>query len=73
MVYKIREDLDVNELIDGRTFLYLSQQLHFNRENLAKILKGTRSCTYNRAKEIVDYCKPMDTVDKYFIKVKKEG
>ena len=72
-MYIIRDDLDINKLIDGRTFLYLSQQLHFNRENLAKILKGTRSCSYDRAKDIVDYCKPNDSVDTYFIKVKKEG
>jgi hypothetical protein len=72
-VYKIREDIDINELIDGRTFLYLSQQIKFNRENLAKIIKGYRTCTYDRAKEIVDYCKPNDTVEKYFVKVEKEG
>lgn len=72
-MYRIREDLDLNDLIDGRTFLYLSQQLHFNRENLAKILKGMRSCTYDRAKEIVDYCKPNNAVEQYFIKVEKEG
>lgn len=72
-MYRIREDLDLNDLIDGRTFLYLSQQLHFNRENLAKILKGTRSCTYDRAKEIVDYCQPNSMVEKYFVKIKKEG
>lgn len=72
-MYRIREDLDLNDLIDGRTFLYLSQQLHFNRENLAKILKGMRSCTYDRAKEIVAYCKPNDMVEQYFIKVEKEG
>lgn len=73
MVYKIRENIDINDLIDGRTFLYLSQQLKFNRENLAKIIKGQRSCTYDRAKDIVNYCKPNDTVEQYFIKVEKEG
>ena len=73
MMYRIREDLDINDLIDGRTFLYLSQQLHFNRENLAKILKGMRSCTYDRAKDIVDYCKPNGEVEQYFVKIKKEG
>lgn len=72
-MYQFKKELDVNELIDGRTFLYLSQQIGFNRENLAKILKGMRTCTYDRAKEIVDYCKPTEDVEKYFIKIKKEG
>lgn len=73
MHYILREDLDVNELIDGRTYLYLSKKLHFNRENLAKILRCERGCTYARAKSIVDYCQPTDDVEKYFVKVEKEG
>lgn len=72
-MYQVKKDMNINELIDGRTILYLSQQLHFNRENLAKILKGMRSCTYDRAEQIVEYCKPGATVETYFIKVEKEG
>lgn len=72
-MYRIKEDIDINTLIDGRTFFYLSNVLSFNRENLAKILKGQRTCTYDRAKQIVDYCRPNDTVEKYFKYVESEG
>jgi hypothetical protein len=72
-MYRIREDIDINTLIDGRTFFYLSNVLSFNRENLAKILKGQRTCTYDRAKQIVDYCRPNDTVEKYFKYIESEG
>ena len=72
-MYKIKEDIDINTLIDGRTFFYLSNVLSFNRENLAKILKGQRTCTYDRAKQIVDYCRPNDTVEKYFKYIESEG
>jgi hypothetical protein len=72
-MYRIKEDIDINTLIDGRTFFYLSNVLSFNRENLAKILKGQRTCTYDRAKQIVDYCRPNDTVEKYFKYIESEG
>lgn len=71
-MYRINPDLDINDLIDGRTIIYLSKQLPFNREHLSKILKGTRECSYKRAKQIVDYCKPNDNVEDYFIKDEKE-
>ena len=71
-MYRINPDLDINDLIDGRTILYLSKQLPFNRENLSKTLKGTISCTYDRAEQIVEYCKPDSKVEDYFIKDKKE-
>jgi hypothetical protein len=72
-MYIFREELDINSLIDGRTMLYLSKALCFNRENLAKILKRQRTCTYKRAKQIVDYCKPDEDVEKYFMKIEREG
>ena len=72
-MYRFREDIDVNTLVDGRTTCYLSKVLKFNRENLAKILKGQRTCTYNRAKQIVSYCRPNDDVEKYFEYIESEG
>ncbi len=72
-MYKIRNDIDINTLIDGRTMLYLSQVLHYNRENLARILKGKRSCTYERAEQIVKYCKPNNSVADYFIAIDRKG
>lgn len=72
-MYRIREDIDINTLVDGRTTLYLSKTLPFNRENLAKILKGQRTCTYERAKQIVNYCKPDEEVEKYFEFIESEG
>lgn len=72
-MYRLKEDMDVNTLIDGRTIFYLSNVISFNRENLAKILKGQRTCTYDRAKQIVDYCRPNDTVEKYFEYIESEG
>lgn len=72
-MYRIKDDLDVNTLIDGRTIFYLSNTLSINREILSKILKGQRECSYDRAKKIVDYCKPNDKVEKYFEYIESEG
>lgn len=72
-MYQIRNDIDINALIDGRTMLYLSQVLHYNREKVSKILKGKCVCTYDRAKQIVDYCRPDSNVEDYFIRVESEG
>lgn len=72
-MYRIKDDLDINTLIDGRTIFYLSKVLPFNRENLSKILKGQRVCTYERAEQIVKYCKPKDKVEKYFEYIGSEG
>lgn len=72
-MYQFREDIDINSLIDGRTILYLAKSLHFNRDNLSKILKNGKPCSYSGAKMLVDYCKPNDTVEMYFTKIEKEG
>lgn len=72
-MYRIKSNIDVNTLIDGRTIFYLSKALPFNRENLAKILKGQKLCTFERAKQIVDYCRPNDEVEKYFEHIESEG
>ena len=72
-MYKIKEDIDINTLIVGRPIFYLSNVLSFNRENLSKILKGQRACTYDRAKQIVSYCHPDDEVEKYFEYIESEG
>ena len=72
-MYRIRDDLDVNALIDGRTIFYLANVLSINREVLSKVLKGYTPCTYDRAKKIVDYCRPNDKVEKYFEYIESEG
>lgn len=72
-MYQFRADVDINSLIDGRSILYLAEKLYFNRDNLSKILKRGKPCSYIRAKAIVDYCKPNDNIEMYFVKLEKEG
>lgn len=68
-MYRIRKDIDVNTLIDGRTILYLSKVLHYNRESLSRILRGKSACSYERARQIVSYCKPDYDVEDYFVEI----
>lgn len=71
-MYRIKEDININTLVDGRTVFYLANVLSINRDKLSKILKGYHTCTYERAKQIVDYCKPNDKVEKYFKYIESE-
>ena len=72
-MYRFKSELHYNDLVDGRTIQYLSEKVEYNRENLAKILKGEKTCSYDRAESIVKYCKPNKKVEDYFIKIKEEG
>lgn len=72
-MYKLKDDLDINSLVDGRTTLYLSKKIQYNREALAKVLKGEQHCSYKRAEEIVKACQPNKKVSDYFVKVEREG
>lgn len=70
-MYKLRSDIDINSLIDGRTILYLSKKIPYNRMSLANVLKGKQACSYERANNIVKTCRPDKKVTDYFIKVGK--
>jgi len=72
-MYKIKNDVDIKSLTDGRTILYISKKIPYNRENLSNILRGKRTCSYKRAKQIVDLCQPNKKVSDYFVKVESEG
>lgn len=72
--YKIINGIDVNDIIDGRSLIYLSKRINYNRENLSKILNGKRTCSFERAESIIKYCRPDKLVTDYFRQVdKKEG
>ena len=65
-VYKFGKDKNI--LLDGRSIIFLSKELKYNREHLSLILKGERHCTYELAKRIVNRLKPNGKVEDYFIK-----
>ena len=65
-VYKYKNNKDI--LLDGRSIIFLSKELKYNREHLSLILKGERHCSYELAKRIVDRLKPNENVEDYFIK-----
>ena len=55
-----------DKLLDGRSIMFLSKELDYNREHLALILDGKEPCTPTLAKRIVDRLKPGDVVEDYF-------
>lgn len=65
-VYKFVEDKNI--LLDGRSIIFLSKELKYNREHLALILKGEKACTHELARKIVNRLKPNEKVEDYFIK-----
>lgn len=72
-MYKFNQELDINDLLDGRKILYISKKISYNREFISKILRGKQTCSYERAEQLVKACQPNKKVSDYFIKVKKEG
>lgn len=67
-MYVYRFGKDKNILLDGRSIIFLSKELKYNREHLSLIFKGERYCTYELAKKIIDRLKPGAKVEEYFIK-----
>lgn len=67
-MYVYRFGKDKNILLDGRSIIFLSKELKYNREHLSLIFKGERHCTYALAKKIIDRLKPGAKVEEYFIK-----
>ena len=72
-MYRIKSNIDINSLTDGRTILYLSKKISYNREDLSNILRGRQSCSYKRAEQIVKACQPKGKVSDYFVKTESEG
>lgn len=60
--YTNRRDL----FLDGRPITFLSRELDYNREHLARILDGTEPCTPTIAKRIMERLKPNEKVEDYF-------
>ena len=64
-VYKYKNDKNI--LLDGRSIIFLSKELKYNREHLALILKGERGCSYELANKLVSRLKPNKNVEDYFV------
>lgn len=63
----ILKDTDQKELLlDGRSIMFLSKELNYNREHLAHILNGKEPCTPTLAKRIVTRLKPNEKIEDYF-------
>lgn len=60
--YTNRRDL----FLDGRTITFLSKELSYSREHLARILDGKEPCTPTVARRIMERLKPNEKVEDYF-------
>lgn len=65
MMFKYTDQRDI--ILDGRSIVFLSKEIGYNREHLALILSGKEPCTYSLACKIVNRLKPNEKVEDYFI------
>ena len=64
MICKYTDQRDL--LLDGRSIIFLSHELKYNRQQLALILAGREPCTPTLARRIVERLKPGEMVEDYF-------
>ena len=71
-MYRYKDKLMPNDLLDGRAITYIEKDIPTSREHISLILRGKELCSYNKAKALVSRCKPGESIEKYFEKIESE-
>lgn len=72
-MYMLRKDIDKNDFLDGRTIMYVSKKIGYNRENISKVLRHKGYCNYKKAMDMLRLCKPDAELTDYFEEIEREG
>lgn len=69
-MYMYRSGLTPNDLLDGRSLMYVSREINYCRIALSKLLNRQSKCKKIRAVQLVERFRPGESVEKYFEQVK---
>ncbi len=62
-----KNELEINDLLDGRTISFVAEEVHISRGLLSKYLRRLKACTIGEARKIVTRCKSENVdIENYF-------
>ena len=70
---KYRSDLEIDDLLDGRSISFVAKEIGMGREKLSLILRCELDCSESDAFRIVNRCDKGALIEDYFVLVTKEG
>ena len=70
MYYRVKKNLSIYDITDGRLINWVAKDMKTGRERLSKVLRGVEFCDRGYALRIIERCQPNKCVEDYFDEIK---